>query len=94
MENLFLNLLFEVIQRMQNVFNHSSFFHVYRELNMEVNSLSKDRLSMEVGLWTMLGSKDGLVHEFLKSVFLSFFCCWVYQWLIIYIHDQCNVVTA
>jgi hypothetical protein len=47
----------------------SSFFHVHRELNMEVKSLSKNGFHMEVGLLKMLESKDGLVQEFSKSVF-------------------------
>jgi hypothetical protein len=66
MGNLFLNLVFEVIQRVQNVFNYTLFFHVYRELGMEINSLSQDQLHVEVGFWTMLESKDGLVQEFSK----------------------------
>lgn len=47
---------------MKNIFSYA--FHVYRELNMEVNSLSNDGLHIEVGLWTMLESKNNLVQEF------------------------------
>jgi hypothetical protein len=58
---------------MKNNFNCTSFFHVGRKLNMEFNSLFEDGLHIEVGLWTMLESKDGSVQEFWKSMFSSYF---------------------
>jgi hypothetical protein len=42
MENLFRILLVRDIQKMKVVIKFNSFFHVYREIIMEVDSLSKE----------------------------------------------------
>jgi hypothetical protein len=43
---------------MQFVFNSISFAYVYKELNYEVYALSKEGLQRDVGVWTLLESKD------------------------------------
>ena len=45
------------------------FSHVYRELNAIVDSLSKEGVQLEVGVWLVLESKDGKVVEHIKSIY-------------------------
>ena len=45
------------------------FSHVYRELNGIVDSLSKEGVHLEVGVWSVSESKDGQVVEHIKSFY-------------------------
>ena len=65
------------------------FFHVYREPDMEVDSLSKYGLHTESMLWTMLASKDNLTQDFSNNFLkLIFFVGYIY------ISYQCKTVSA
>ena len=45
------------------------FSHVYRERNATIDSLSKEHVQLELGVWLVLESKDGKVVENIKSVY-------------------------
>ena len=46
-----------------------TFSHVYREINATVDSLSKEGVQLEAGVWLVLESKDGQVAEHIKSIY-------------------------
>jgi len=54
MENLFLSPIHEGVKGMKSIFNYISYDHVYRKLNVELDSLSREGPQLEVGMGIVL----------------------------------------
>ena len=69
--NISLITLFEEVNKLMENFDYITCCHVYREINTDVDRLSKNGLTMEHGPWKFLETRDAEVHEFYHRPFID-----------------------
>ena len=69
--NLALIIRYEKVNILWTNFDYISCRHVYKEINTDAHSLSKEGVKMEHGTWRFFENKEGEVYEFFHRPFIE-----------------------